>query len=274
MSQAHNSVEHRASRAAHQAQYRGGGAGVVVVLRTFPHAVVPSAVSSISAKPPVFVASATNLTLPPELRQGSRLPPPPAPPLSPQALMAAQGIAEAVQAYTGLSPAAAVTILALMLATYLLVSSLFVAPDAAPPKPPPQRKEEEQQQQEEEAGVFVPYPDPVRVGEITLEQLAAYDGKDPAKPILITIRGQVYDVSRGRLFYGPQGPYSLFAGRDATRALALMSFDPIDLTGDLDGLGPDELEVLQDWEDKFKERYPTVGHLASENAADGNHSGA
>lgn len=77
-----------------------------------------------------------------------------------------------------------------------------------------------------------------------------------------------------RLFYGPQGPYSLFAGRDATRALALMSFDPIDLTGDLDGLGPDELEVLQDWEDKFKERYPTVGHLASENAADGNHGGA
>lgn len=113
--------------------------------------------------------------------------------------MAAQGIAEAVQAYTGLSPAAAVTILALMLATYLLVSSLFVAPDAAPPKPPPQRKEEEQQhQQQEEAGAFVPYPDPVQVGEITLEQLAAYDGKDPAKPILIAIRGQVYDVTRGR----------------------------------------------------------------------------
>ncbi|XP_006650003.1 membrane steroid-binding protein 1-like [Oryza brachyantha] len=198
--------------------------------------------------------------------------------------MAAQGIVESVQAYTGLSPAAAVTILALMLATYLLVSSLFVAPDAAPPAPaaprdppPKQRKEEQQKQQEEageEPGAFVPYPDPVQVGEITLEQLAAYDGKDPAKPILIAIRGQVYDVSRGRLFYGPQGPYSLFAGRDATRALALMSFDPIDLTGDLEGLGPDELEVLQDWEDKFKERYPTVGHLASENATDGNHSGA
>ncbi|KAF0909713.1 hypothetical protein E2562_000049 [Oryza meyeriana var. granulata] len=189
--------------------------------------------------------------------------------------MAEKGIAEAVQAYTGLSPAAAVTILALMLATYLLVSSLFVAPDAASPalaaplNPPQQRQE-----QQEEPGAFMPYPDPVQVGEITLEQLAAYDGKDPAKPILIAIRGQVYDVSRGRLFYGPQGPYSLFAGRDATRALALMSFDPIDLTGDLEGLGPDELEVLQDWEDKFKERYPTVGHLASENATDGNHSGA
>ncbi|KAL6649836.1 hypothetical protein ACP70R_014060 [Stipagrostis hirtigluma subsp. patula] len=191
--------------------------------------------------------------------------------------MAAQGIADALQAYTGLSPAAAATILALMLATYLLVSSLFVAPGApspAPPKPPQQQpqEKEQQQQEEEEAEQPVPFvfPEPVEVGEITLDQLRAYDGKDPAKQILIAIRGQVYDVSRGRLFYGPQGPYSLFAGRDATRALALMSFDPIDLTGDLEGLTPDDLEVLQDWEEKFKERYPRVGHLASEHATESN----
>lgn len=188
--------------------------------------------------------------------------------------MVAQGIADAVQAYTGLSPAAAVTILALMLATYLLVSSLFVAPDAAYPAPAAPPKPPQQQQEEQEPVSFVPLPEPVLVGQITLEQLGAYDGKDPAKPILIAIRGQVYDVSRGRLFYGPQGPYSLFAGRDATRALALMSFDPNDLTGDLEGLSPDELEVLQDWEDKFKERYPRVGHLASENATDSNQNGA
>ncbi|KAG8063582.1 hypothetical protein GUJ93_ZPchr0003g18587 [Zizania palustris] len=204
--------------------------------------------------------------------------------------MVAQGIAEAVQAFTGLSTAAAVTILALMLATYLLVSSLFVAPEAASPSPAPlpkstqlrqeeeqkheEKEEEEQQEEKEEPAAFVPYPESVQLGEITLQQLAAYDGKDPSKPILIAIRGQVYDVSRGRLFYGPQGPYSLFAGRDASRALALMSFDPIDLTGDLEGIGPDEIEVLQDWEDKFKERYPRVGHLASENATYGNHNDA
>ncbi|RLN15465.1 membrane steroid-binding protein 2-like [Panicum miliaceum] len=189
--------------------------------------------------------------------------------------MVAQGIAEALQVYTGLTPGAAATILALMLATYLLVSSLFVAPaapsPASPPKQPEQQREEErkemEQEEEEEAPMPFVFPDPVEVGEVTLEQLRAYDGKDPAKQILIAIRGQVYDVSRGRLFYGPQGPYSLFAGRDATRALALMSFDPNDLTGDLDGLSPDELEVLQDWEEKFKERYPRVGHLARQDAA-------
>jgi membrane-associated progesterone receptor component len=56
----------------------------------------------------------------------------------------------------------------------------------------------------------------------------------------------------------------LFAGRDATRALALMSFNPNDLIGDLEGLGPDDLEVLQDWEEKFKERYPRAGRLATD----------
>ncbi|XP_066393759.1 probable steroid-binding protein 3 [Miscanthus floridulus] len=179
-------------------------------------------------------------------------------------------IAEDLQAYTGLTPGAAATILALMVATYLLVSSLFVAPaPAPPPKDPQQQREGEKAQEEKEEEEPMPfvYPDPVEVGVVTLEQLSAYDGKDPAKQILIAIRGQVYDVSRGRLFYGPQGPYSLFAGRDATRALALMSFDPNDLTGDLDGLSPDELEVLQDWEEKFKERYPRVGHLACQDAA-------
>jgi hypothetical protein len=117
--------------------------------------------------------------------------------------MVLQRIADAVQAYTGLSLATAATILALMLATYLLVSSLFVAPvssSSAPPEPPHQDKNEEEKdkEQEEEATVSFVFPDPVEVGEVTLEQLRAYDGKDPAKQILIAIRSQVYDVSRGR----------------------------------------------------------------------------
>jgi membrane-associated progesterone receptor component len=105
-------------------------------------------------------------------------------------------IAEAmlVYVYTGLTPGAAATILALMAATYLLVSSIFVAPAPAPPQ---QQREGEKAQEEEEPMPFV-YPDPVDVGGVTLEQLRAYDGKDPVKQILIAIRGQVYDVSRGR----------------------------------------------------------------------------
>ncbi|CAO2821063.1 unnamed protein product [Amaranthus hypochondriacus] len=72
---------------------------------------------------------------------------------------------------------------------------------------------------------------------------------------------QIYDVSKGRMFYGPGGRYALFAGRDATRTLALLSFDLQDLNGNIEGLSESELDVLQDWELKFIEKYPKVGIL-------------
>jgi membrane-associated progesterone receptor component len=63
------------------------------------------------------------------------------------------------------------------------------------------------------------------------------------------------------MFYGPGGPYALFAGKDASRALAKMSFEPQDLTGDVSGLGPFELSALQDWEYKFVSKYVKVGSI-------------
>lgn len=86
----------------------------------------------------------------------------------------------------------------------------------------------------------------------------------------LAVRGRVFDVSRGRNFYGPGGPYANFAGRDASRGLACGSFDPDMLTEDLDGpldrlegLGPDEMEALQGWESRFLEKYDVVGKLVS-----------
>jgi len=61
------------------------------------------------------------------------------------------------------------------------------------------------------------------------------------------------------MFYGPGGPYALFAGKDASRALAKMSFEEKDLNGDLTGLGAFELDALQDWEYKFMSKYVKVG---------------
>lgn len=63
------------------------------------------------------------------------------------------------------------------------------------------------------------------------------------------------------MFYGPGGPYALFAGKDASRALAKMSFEEKDLTGDISGLGPFELDALQDWEYKFMSKYVKVGTI-------------
>ncbi|PIN11917.1 Cytochrome b5 [Handroanthus impetiginosus] len=104
-----------------------------------------------------------------------------------------------------------------------------------------------------------PLPTLVQVGEITAEELKEYDGSDPKKPLLMAIKGQIYDVSQSRMFYGPGGPYAVFAGKDASRALAKMSFEDKDLNGDLTGLGVFELEALQDWEYKFMSKYVKVG---------------
>ncbi|KAF2843280.1 cytochrome b5 [Patellaria atrata CBS 101060] len=87
-------------------------------------------------------------------------------------------------------------------------------------------------------------------------------------PVYLAVRGQVFDVSPGRNFYGPGGPYANFAGRDASRGLACGSFDEEMLTKDLDGpldtlegLGEEELEALRGWEERFSEKYLVVGKL-------------
>ena len=87
-------------------------------------------------------------------------------------------------------------------------------------------------------------------------------------PVYLAVRGKVFDVSPGRNFYGPGGPYENFAGRDASRGLACGSFDEDMLTKNLHGplddlkdLDRDQMEALQDWEDRFSEKYLVVGKL-------------
>ncbi|XP_072972681.1 probable steroid-binding protein 3 [Typha angustifolia] len=99
--------------------------------------------------------------------------------------------------------------------------------------------------------------------ELTAQQLGAFDGTDPSKPIYVSIRGTIYDVSSGKGFYGPGGSYAVFAGREASRALGKMSKSEEDVNGNLDGLSEKEMGVLEDWEKKFQAKYPVVGRLAS-----------
>lgn len=103
----------------------------------------------------------------------------------------------------------------------------------------------------------------------TPHTLRPFSGEDGA-PVFLAVRGRVFDVSRGRNFYGPGGPYANFAGRDATRGLACGSFDEDMLTMDLDGpldqldgLGAEEMDALRGWEERFEEKYDVVGRLLS-----------
>ncbi|XP_028117781.1 membrane steroid-binding protein 1-like [Camellia sinensis] len=166
------------------------------------------------------------------------------------ALQLWETLEDAITVYTGLTPATFFTGLALGLAIYYVLSSLFGSSGNN------QRKSSRDLQEE-----MQPLPPPVQLGEVTEEELKVYDGSDPKRPLLMAIKGQIYDVTQSRMFYGPGGPYALFAGKDASRALAKMSFEEQDLTGDISGLGPFELDALQDWEYKFMTKYAKVGSV-------------
>nr|GEW47022.1 membrane steroid-binding protein 2-like [Tanacetum cinerariifolium] len=161
-------------------------------------------------------------------------------------------INKAITTYTGLSPNAFFTVIAAAIAVYYIFSVIFGGGADTRPKPRTRSFEAEESQ---------PLPPPVQLGEISEEELKAYDGVDASKPLLMAIKGQIYDVTQSRMFYGPGGPYALFAGKDASRALAKMSFEEKDLNGDLTGLGAFELDALQDWEYKFMSKYVKVGTI-------------
>ncbi|PHH61677.1 hypothetical protein CDD81_8088 [Ophiocordyceps australis] len=113
-------------------------------------------------------------------------------------------------------------------------------------------------------------PPPATVFEtFTPRTLLPHNGTAGAR-VLLAVRGRVFDVSPGRNFYGPGGPYENFAGRDASRGLACGSFDEDMLTMDLDaeldaldGLQEAEMEALQGWEERFLDKYDVVGRLVS-----------
>lgn len=105
-----------------------------------------------------------------------------------------------------------------------------------------------------------PFPE-AEVRDYSLDELPEYDGTDASKPILVGVRGNVYDVTRGRDFYGPGGPYAMFAGKDCTRALAKVSFDEELFTGDIQDLEAEELEKLDEWIEMFEGKYRRLGRL-------------
>lgn len=110
-------------------------------------------------------------------------------------------------------------------------------------------------------------PPPTVFRTFTPPTLLPYNGTNN-QPIYFAVRGRVFDVSSGRNFYGPGGPYQNFAGRDASRGLASGSFDSSMLTEDLQGplddlkdLDAEQQEALRGWEERFLEKYLVVGKL-------------
>lgn len=95
----------------------------------------------------------------------------------------------------------------------------------------------------------------------TRTQLRAYDGID-GKPIYMACLGDVFDVTVAKGFYGKDGPYGCFAGRDASRGLAMMKKDQRFIDDPrTDQLTPRQLKVAKDWHSRFTKKYKKVGKL-------------
>lgn len=82
-----------------------------------------------------------------------------------------------------------------------------------------------------------------------------------AKRIHLGILGRVYDVTKGLKYYGPEGGYSFFAGRDATRSFVSGDFSDSGLTDDLEGLSIREYLGIADWVGTYEKEYTYVGRL-------------
>ncbi|KAI4254606.1 MAG: hypothetical protein L6R42_007124 [Xanthoria sp. 1 TBL-2021] len=113
-------------------------------------------------------------------------------------------------------------------------------------------------------------PPPIVFRTFTPPMLKPYNGENNM-PVYLAVNGKVFDVSNGRNFYGPGGPYENFAGRDASRGLACGSFDEDMLTKDLEGplddlkgLGDEEWEAMRGWEERFQEKYLVAGSMVDE----------
>ncbi|KAK4489539.1 hypothetical protein RD792_005348 [Penstemon davidsonii] len=104
------------------------------------------------------------------------------------ALQLWETLKESITTYTGLSPSTFFTVLALGLALYYLVSNLFGSSDNGHAQNRSRGFEEQME----------PLPPPVQIGEITDEELKLYDGSDAKKPLLMAIKGQIYDVTQSR----------------------------------------------------------------------------
>lgn len=146
-------------------------------------------------------------------------------------------------------------------------------PTPNPPSPPPQKIKN-----------FEPktpvHLNPPKNDEISPEELSTWDGSDPAKPTAVAIKGTVFDVS-GNKSYMEGGPYRslfldlagslcllrahfralVFAGHDASRALAQSSLKEEDVRGEWEDLGEKEKGVLEEWVTFFGKRYNVLGKV-------------
>mmetsp|Transcript_24135 Transcript_24135/g.36657 ORF Transcript_24135/g.36657 Transcript_24135/m.36657 type:complete len:212 (+) Transcript_24135:105-740(+) len=103
---------------------------------------------------------------------------------------------------------------------------------------------------------------------LTAEELAEYDGLDEGGLLYLGIKGRVYDVTANQGFYGDDGKYNLFVGKDATHAFATGCLDDTEecVNSSTEGLSAAELKEIDRWVELYEthDLYKFVGFLVED----------
>lgn len=94
---------------------------------------------------------------------------------------------------------------------------------------------------------------------LTLTQLSTFT----TQPILLSIKGIIYDVTKAHSFYGKGGPYASFAGKECDFFFATQTI-PDKVQYEERPLTVDEKDRLQEWIDLFDRKYRKVGKIVQE----------
>uniref|UniRef100_A0A7S1TLK6 Cytochrome b5 heme-binding domain-containing protein n=1 Tax=Erythrolobus australicus TaxID=1077150 RepID=A0A7S1TLK6_9RHOD len=117
-------------------------------------------------------------------------------------------------------------------------------------------------------------PPSSRPRSMTRAELAEFDGTDVNKPLLLSIAGRIYDVSRGRKHYRKGETYNCLVGVDATAAFVNGSMLPVGVArgkltagvrmnrAEIEALPVDKQQDLKHWVAFFDKEYDYVGELA------------
>ena len=84
------------------------------------------------------------------------------------------------------------------------------------------------------------------------------------RPLYLAVLGDVFDVSDGGdKYYGVDGGYHAFAGRDGSRAFITGCFDESGAVADVRGLSEEQMGALRRWRDFYADHktYRYVGKL-------------
>lgn len=95
---------------------------------------------------------------------------------------------------------------------------------------------------------------------LTKEELSKFRGENGA-PIYLALMGRVFDVTKGKDFYGPGGGYSFFTGIDGTRAFVTGDFTPSGLIDDISELDDGDYLGIKNWIDFYAKDYFYIGKV-------------